>query len=329
MPRQKPRTAAPPRRRINTRFAAIAYEWLFGRPIAHAGRSPGRSAEHAGRRSRRRCRKPLRARSRRTRAIDSRRAPSSASAIASAVVPELPFDSKREGAFLARGQAPAGARCRRRSGRSDRPVHPGVGDRTSRLRSGTPGRSRARQSDVDDIRIVDDEPLSARARLRSDRDDSFRSRTRARSRHHRAAEGRDHCGCDSRPVASWNPSTVTPARDAQKFGGLALILAAIVGAVFGFAAGYMARPRALQSGPPQDDRGRRTPAAPIAVHRVHRVHRVRKCTGATAPSTPAPRHPRHLQAPEAPVQPAARRAVCSCDPRRAGRVCPLMAWRKV
>jgi hypothetical protein len=35
----------------------------------------------------------------------------------------------------------------------------------------------------------------------------------------------------------------------QQFGGFALILAAIVGAVFGFAAGYMARPRALQSGP--------------------------------------------------------------------------------
>ena len=34
------------------------------------------------------------------------------SAIANAVVPELPFDSKREGALLARGQTPAGARCR-------------------------------------------------------------------------------------------------------------------------------------------------------------------------------------------------------------------------
>ena len=37
-----------------------------------------------------------------------------------------------------------------------------------------------------------------------------------------------------------------------RFGGFALILAAIVGAVFGFAAGYMARPRALQSGPPAE-----------------------------------------------------------------------------
>ena len=49
-------------------------------------------------------------------------------------------------------------------------------------------------------------------------------------------------------VPSWNPA---PPRSSEpaRFGGVALILAAIVGAVFGFAAGYMARPRALQSGP--------------------------------------------------------------------------------
>lgn len=37
----------------------------------------------------------------------------------------------------------------------------------------------------------------------------------------------------------------------QRFGPVALIFATLVGAFFGFAAGYMARPRALQSGPPQ------------------------------------------------------------------------------
>ena len=41
-----------------------------------------------------------------------------------------------------------------------------------------------------------------------------------------------------------------PRRESQRFGGLALMLAAIVGAVFGFAAGYMAKPRALQTAPP-------------------------------------------------------------------------------
>jgi hypothetical protein len=39
--------------------------------------------------------------------------------------------------------------------------------------------------------------------------------------------------------------------ESPRFGPFALFLTLIVGAVFGFAAGYMARPRALQSGPPQ------------------------------------------------------------------------------
>lgn len=55
-------------------------------------------------------------------------------------------------------------------------------------------------------------------------------------------------------LASWNPAaTATPARsyEPQRFGGFALIAAVIVGSIFGFAAGYMARPRALQTGLPQ------------------------------------------------------------------------------
>jgi hypothetical protein len=48
------------------------------------------------------------------------------------------------------------------------------------------------------------------------------------------------------PAPKWAP----PVREPQRFGGLALILAAMVGAVFGFAAGYMARPRALQQAIP-------------------------------------------------------------------------------
>jgi hypothetical protein len=51
-------------------------------------------------------------------------------------------------------------------------------------------------------------------------------------------------------VRSWNSAAAPSSSEAARFGGSALILAAIVGAVFGFAAGYMARPRALQSGPP-------------------------------------------------------------------------------
>ena len=45
------------------------------------------------------------------------------------------------------------------------------------------------------------------------------------------------------------PVTATRS-DRARFSGLALILATLVGAGLGFAAGYMARPRALQSGPP-------------------------------------------------------------------------------
>jgi hypothetical protein len=42
-----------------------------------------------------------------------------------------------------------------------------------------------------------------------------------------------------------------PSREPQRFGALALIVATIVGAIVGFAGGYMARPRALQSAPPE------------------------------------------------------------------------------
>src|SRR5687768_15954776 len=47
------------------------------------------------------------------------------------------------------------------------------------------------------------------------------------------------------------PPMATPLRRGERFSGLALIVATIVGAVFGFAAGYMARPRALQTAAPE------------------------------------------------------------------------------
>ena len=59
------------------------------------------------------------------------------------------------------------------------------------------------------------------------------------------------------PVRAWRSEMASePASetrpDRARFSGLALILATLVGAVFGFAAGYMARPRALQSAPPAE-----------------------------------------------------------------------------
>lgn len=54
------------------------------------------------------------------------------------------------------------------------------------------------------------------------------------------------------PVTSWQPSAAyTPAKPADRFSGGMLIAACLVGMVVGFAAGYMARPRALQTGPIQ------------------------------------------------------------------------------
>lgn len=54
------------------------------------------------------------------------------------------------------------------------------------------------------------------------------------------------------PVTSWQPSAAyTPAKVANSFSGGMLIASWVVGMVVGFAAGYMARPRALQTGPIQ------------------------------------------------------------------------------
>ncbi|HEX6216304.1 MAG TPA: PEGA domain-containing protein, partial [Vicinamibacterales bacterium] len=76
------------------------------------------------------------------------------------------------------------------------------------------------------------------------------------------------------PVRAWRsdmasePATETRS-DRARFSGLALILATLVGAVLGFAAGYMAKPRALQSAPPPeiaaaggDNELKATPPAP-------------------------------------------------------------------
>lgn len=96
-----------------------------------------------------------------------------------------------------------------------------------------------------------------------------------------------------RPVASWNPApTIAPSSASLRFGGLALILATIVGAIFGFAAGYMARPRALQSAP-QEITVAKEPTTPIGGTGA---------SGAAVTATPAPA-PQALQTPKAPQAP--------------------------
>lgn len=57
-------------------------------------------------------------------------------------------------------------------------------------------------------------------------------------------------------------AAVGPPRRGERFSGVALIVATLVGAVFGFAAGYMARPRALQSAPAAAAESIERPASP-------------------------------------------------------------------
>jgi hypothetical protein len=98
-----------------------------------------------------------------------------------------------------------------------------------------------------------------------------------------------------------------PRQDSPRFGGFALILATIIGAVFGFAAGYMARPRALQSGPPQafaTAPGTEKPVTgPAKTGTVDAPNA--PAPKATAPKAPAPKAPapKAAEAPQAPQAP--------------------------
>ncbi|HWI18662.1 MAG TPA: PEGA domain-containing protein [Vicinamibacterales bacterium] len=106
------------------------------------------------------------------------------------------------------------------------------------------------------------------------------------------------------PVA-WQSAMETPATPARnesaRFGGAALILAAIVGAIFGFAAGYMARPRALQTGPEQ------TMAVAPPAERANEP-------APAAPETPAPKAQEAPKAPQAPAAAPGRILVRSNPP---------------
>ena len=88
-----------------------------------------------------------------------------------------------------------------------------------------------------------------------------------------------------------------------RFGGAALIFAVMVGAVFGFAAGYMARPRALQSGPPETFATQPGSAGTIAVAKPADTAPVSaapapKVSEAAAPKAPTPKAPQAPQVSE-------------------------------
>ncbi len=92
------------------------------------------------------------------------------------------------------------------------------------------------------------------------------------------------------PLTSWQPSGAftPPPTQADRFSGGMLIAAALVGMVVGFAAGYMARPRALQTGPPAQTMATPSNGTDAAV-------------SPTAPAPSAPTQaPKVAEAPEAP-----------------------------
>ena len=266
-------------------LAAIAYEWLFGRPIAHNGERPLEVRLMPGV-DRSALSKAF------TRALapkpDDRFASCAAfcDAMNGAVVPELPlladvedFAAEEDEEIAAAPVAVAAA--------------PDVDDVTS-----------AESFDADREGAVvaeDKEPFDTIDSFDSRRVDASLAQDKPRLSEPAVPEA----------VAAWNPAASTPEprrMETPSFGPMALFLAVIVGAIFGFAAGYMARPRALQSQPPQtfatatgtaDDIARRETPEP-------------KATEGSAPKAPAPKA---LAAPKAPETPKASKA-----PEKIGRL---------
>lgn len=148
---------------------------------------------------------------------------------------------------------------------------------------------------VDDVNIVGSEPNLPAARL--DLDDIEPPM---------AAVAETHPD----PVPAWNPTPViSTSGESTGFGGMALILAALVGGIFGFAGGYMARPRALQTGqaqtivtPPAATESAKppSPSSDVAAKAPADSTPVSPAPK-TAPGTPAPARPSAAPAATAPT----------------------------
>ncbi len=251
-------------------LAAVTYEWMFGRPIPHAGdrEIEVRSMPGVDRAALSKAY---------TRALspdpDDRFESCVAfcNALSGAVVPELPLladfipESELTGVPLKPGDSA-----------SDKD------DSDSDIVLGVPAPS------VDDVKIVAEESIMTAGQPDLDAiDPRILASTPA-------------------PVPSWNPAAASTPRsmEPQRFGPIALFLAVVVGAVSGFAAGYMARPRALQSSAPQQIAVAPATAAP--------VKGASGASGATgkAPEAPAPMAPPAPEAPKAPKSvPEAPKAV--------------------
>lgn len=268
-PYAAPETADGPPTKASDQYAlaAIAYEWLFGRPIGHPADRPVEVRTMPGV-----DRVTL------SKAFTRALAPDPAarfascndfcSAVADAMVPATPLlafdDDDPVGPFVPENrEQPVAVESEPEKPSFDQPI-------------------------VDDLKIAEDAPLAATT-FDVEPDEPFITRD----------EPPDLDAIDpiaTAPVASWNPESASrpTARESQRFGGFALILATIVGAIFGFAAGYMARPRALQSAPPQEMATVAAPGteAPIAAGEAGKAGKVGSTEQASAaaapPASPAP-----------------------------------------
>jgi len=267
-------------------LAAIAYEWLFGRPIAHGGDRPTEVRAMPGV-DRQALSKAF------TRALAQKPGDRFAScgafcdAFAAAVVPELPLLGDPEAVAAAAREADAADVDD--FAPEDPPEAPPISAADlAELPALTvddvkivpePSIMTAVQPDLAPIIPVPDLPVAA-----------------------------PPPPPPITPVPAWDPpvlSSARPTMESPRFGAFALFFAVIVGAVFGFAAGYMARPRALQSGPPQTMAS--APPADAPDRGASSALGAPSTSGAApkAPESPAPKAP----APEAPAPEASKSPV--------------------
>ena len=267
-------------------LAAVAYEWLFGRPVAQAGDRPIEVRSMPG------VDRPALAKAF-TRALATKPEDRFAScgafcdALAGSVVPELPLagveDFEAEETDAAPTDAAPTDTAPFDAERNDAFLDQGEPITASELAPIVAAPS------VDDFRIAAEESNMTAAQ-----------------------PDVDVMTFPSPPppdvaVPSWNPSAAAPpprVMESPRFGPFALFLAVIVGAVFGFAAGYMARPRALQTQAPAEMAAQGASGASGASGAMGAAGASGASGASPAPKTlQAPQLPKASEAPKAPKAP--------------------------